>query len=59
MHWWKAATARSFRLNRDSMTEIMPATHTWNQDGVQCFHSIKAVINQVGTLQMGLRTCWV
>jgi len=52
--WWKIATARSFIFNRGIVTDTMPATPRM---AYSAFHSIKAVVSQVGALRTGLQAC--
>jgi len=49
--WWKIATARSFIF---IVTDTMPATPRM---AYSAFHSIKAVVSQVGALRTGLQAC--
>jgi len=44
----KVATVRFFALNRSIVTDIIPATFLEPEWKISAFHSIKAVVSQVG-----------
>jgi len=46
----KVATVRSFALNRGIVTDITPVTFLESEWKCNAFHSIKAVVSQVGAL---------
>jgi len=48
--WLKVATVRFFALNRSIVTDIIPATFLEPEWKISAFHSIKAVVSQVGAL---------
>jgi len=48
--WLKVATVRSFALNRGIVTDIIPVIFLEPEWKNSAFHSIKAVVSQVGAL---------